>query len=82
VTDDCARFGYPIAFLDRQLLLKILAKRIVEPSKILLDKRVTSVENSADGVTVHCEDSTQYQGDVVAGADGVHSIVRNEMEIC
>lgn len=33
----------------------------------------------AEGVMVTCMDGSQFVGDVVAGADGVHSRVRQEM---
>jgi 2-polyprenyl-6-methoxyphenol hydroxylase-like FAD-dependent oxidoreductase len=37
------------------------------------------VENSAEGVTAHCTDGTSYEGDIIAGSDGVNSMTRQEM---
>lgn len=71
--------GYPTAFIDRQLVLKILFEKLPDPSKVLLHKKVVRVEQTEVSATVHCKDGLQYSGDVVAGADGVHSIIRNEM---
>ena len=71
--------GYAVAFLERQRILKILFDRAPDAKKILTKKRVVSVESLIDGVRVHCDDGSQFVGDTVAGADGVHSIVRREM---
>lgn len=49
-------------------------------SKILTGKRVSRIEHSDAGVTVSCEDGTSYAGDIVAGADGIHSVVRKAMQ--
>lgn len=68
-----------MAFLDRQLVLRILYDHIADQPKILLGKKVVTVDYASSGVVVHCEDGTQYAGDIVTGADGVHSTVRKEM---
>ena len=61
------------------MLLEQLYKQIRDKSKIILNKRVNNVDHSEKEVTVHCTDGTSYQGDILAGADGVHSMVRHEM---
>lgn len=71
--------GYGIAFLERQRLLKILFDYTPDANKILTKKTVVSVESLVDGVRVNCDDGSQFFGDIVAGADGVRSIVRREM---
>lgn len=37
------------------------------------------IQHREEGVTVHCSDGSIYQGDVLAGAEGVHSKVRSEI---
>ena len=37
------------------------------------------VDHSSTGVTVHCTDGSHFAGDIVAGADGIHSTTRYEM---
>ncbi|KAL4971621.1 FAD/NAD(P)-binding domain-containing protein [Aspergillus desertorum] len=76
-----SRFGFPIAFLDRQKLLEILYNRCPGRSKIHLKTRVISVSASDDNneVTVTTDDAQTYTGHLVVGADGVHSRVRSEM---
>ncbi|KAJ5815880.1 hypothetical protein N7447_008113, partial [Penicillium robsamsonii] len=73
------RFGYPLAFLDRQKLLQILATESVQSSRLKLDRKVESIETSPGGVMVRTSNGHTYQGDLVVGADGVHSRVRAEM---
>jgi hypothetical protein len=71
--------GYPIAFLDRQKILEVLYKYIPDKTTILTSKRVHAIENTEIKVIVHCKDGSSYSGAIVAGADGVHSVVRGEM---
>ena len=65
--------------MDRHFLLQTLFNRISDKGKTLLAKRVSRIGHSRDHVSVQCSDGTTYTGNVVVGADGVHSIVRNEM---
>jgi hypothetical protein len=38
------------------------------------------VDHNDPGVVVHCQDGTNYQGDIIVGADGIHSAVRTLMQ--
>jgi 2-polyprenyl-6-methoxyphenol hydroxylase-like FAD-dependent oxidoreductase len=60
-------------------VLEVLYKHIQDKGKILTSKRISRVEQSAHGVTVYCDDGTTFDGDLIAGADGVYSTVRQEM---
>lgn len=73
------RFGYDFDFGERSKYLEVFYDNIKDKSKILLEKNITSVEHSDSGVTVRCRDGTSYQGDILAGADGVRSKIREEM---
>ncbi|KFZ24305.1 hypothetical protein V502_01200 [Pseudogymnoascus sp. VKM F-4520 (FW-2644)] len=73
------RTGYPLAFLQRRDLLKVLSDTIPDSSKVHTSKRVFKVDHTDSGVTVHCEDGSKYAGDIVVGADGIHSTVRSLM---
>jgi 2-polyprenyl-6-methoxyphenol hydroxylase-like FAD-dependent oxidoreductase len=74
------RHGYPIAFLDRQILLEILYKHLADGDRrVHTNKRVEKVEHSSDKVRVYCTDQSVFEGDIVVGADGVRSTVRREM---
>ncbi|KAF4509317.1 hypothetical protein G6O67_005582 [Ophiocordyceps sinensis] len=73
------RHGYPMLFFDRQWLLQVLYKQLRHKDKVLVRKRVDSIEQLDDGVRVWTADGDSVTGDVVVGADGIHSTVRREM---
>ncbi|KAH8646226.1 hypothetical protein BX600DRAFT_157932 [Xylariales sp. PMI_506] len=73
------RFGYPIAFIDRQTLLQVLYAKLKDKSKIHTNARVANVEITDSGVEVTTTSGAKFKGDIVVGADGVHSAVRKEM---
>ncbi|CAD6448953.1 adfad4e9-b5e3-45ae-8931-93e470393dc3 [Sclerotinia trifoliorum] len=73
------RLGYTITFLEREKLLEILYGNLPDKSKVLTGKFVRSIEQNDKEAVVICEDGTKYSGDVIAGADGIHSIIRSEM---
>ncbi|CAH0022544.1 unnamed protein product [Clonostachys rhizophaga] len=73
------RLGYPQVFTERQQLLRILYDNLKDKSRCMTNKRIERVELCQDRVQVHTEDGSLYEGDVVLGADGTHSIVREQM---
>ena len=73
------RTGYPLAFLQRRDLLKVLSDTMPDPSKVHTSKRAFKVDHTDSGVTVYCEDGSKYAGNIVVGADGIHSTVRSLM---
>ncbi|KAL3442923.1 hypothetical protein BJX65DRAFT_298688 [Aspergillus insuetus] len=73
------RYGYPLFWIARTGLLKVLYNSITDKSKILSQKRIASVENLEDAVQVTTTDGSIYSGDILVGTDGVHSRVRREM---
>lgn len=74
-----SRTNYPVCFLDRQKVLQVLANHVKDQRKIFLNKKVASIDHFSDKVIVHCTDGSSYTGDIVVGADGVASRVRQEM---
>ncbi|KAK4210230.1 hypothetical protein QBC37DRAFT_322572 [Rhypophila decipiens] len=73
------RTGYPVAFLERRKTLQILYNSLPEKSKVFTGKKVVSVDTNEKVAKVRCADGTEYTGDLVAGADGVHSTIKREM---
>lgn len=73
------RHGYSPVFLDRRMLIEILYNKIQDKSKVLTSQRVQRIEHSDSSVTVHTTSGETFTGDIVIGADGIHSTVRQEM---
>jgi 2-polyprenyl-6-methoxyphenol hydroxylase-like FAD-dependent oxidoreductase len=61
------------------MLLQVLHSNIQHKDRLLTKQRVTRVETNDDGVKVYTQDGSEFTGDIVVGADGIHSTVRNEM---
>lgn len=61
------------------MLLSKLYQKIRRKDKILLQKRFVGFEQVNDGVRVTTQDGCTYEGDIVVGADGMHSAVRKHM---
>ncbi|KAF5622315.1 hydroxylase [Fusarium sp. NRRL 52700] len=73
------RISYPSIFIDRQMLLQVLYKNLKHKDRVLTKKRVTRVELVDGGVQAYTQDGSVYEGDIIVGADGIHSAVRDEM---
>ncbi|KAH8601151.1 monooxygenase [Bisporella sp. PMI_857] len=74
------QLGYKPGIYERQKFLQSLYDQLEDKSGILLNKKVVHVEHSKDSVTVVCADGSHYTGDIVIGADGIHSKIRHEMQ--
>ncbi|KAG0376822.1 hypothetical protein BGX24_007165 [Mortierella sp. AD032] len=70
--------GYDRILFARSELYELLFKKI-PASKIHISKRVISFAQDQDGVTLQFEDNTAARGDILVGADGNHSAVRQHL---
>ncbi|KAF9351664.1 hypothetical protein BGX34_000425 [Mortierella sp. NVP85] len=71
-------YGYNSLLLARPRLYNILLKRI-PPSRISFGKRVLRTEEQCGKVNIFCSDGTSYEGDILVGADGASSSVRQSL---
>ena len=75
-------FGARYYHAHRADVIDALARRL-NPERLRLNAKVVSLgQDSAQdggGVTVTLEDGTRESGDVLIGADGIHSLVRNQV---
>ncbi|KAL2846194.1 hypothetical protein BJY01DRAFT_175948 [Aspergillus pseudoustus] len=71
--------GYRIFFVERHRLLNALWGAIRDKSKVHLSCSVAKIEHNENGVSVETRDGRVFTGDFVVGADGVHSMSRDEM---
>ncbi|KAG0309098.1 hypothetical protein BGZ99_000982 [Dissophora globulifera] len=71
-------YSYYGIILSRPDLHKILLSH-VSSEKILTGKRIVSITQDDLGVSCHCADLTIYHGDILIGADGAYSAVRQSL---
>lgn len=74
-----SEYGFPYLMLHRADLHTLLARAVmrIAPDAISLGSKVVAVEQDTRSVTVSLSNGTRQSGDVLVGADGVHSIVRD-----
>ncbi|KAF9347777.1 hypothetical protein BGX26_000760 [Mortierella sp. AD094] len=70
--------GYETLIFCRPKFYEILLKRVPE-HKISFQKKVLRTEEKEGKVHIHCSDNTSYTGDILVGADGAYSGVRQSM---
>jgi salicylate hydroxylase len=75
------RYGYPSFTLHRVDLHGMLleAVRRLKPDAIRLNHRCTGFHNTESGVIVEFEAGGSATGDVLVGADGIHSKIRHKL---
>ncbi|KAJ5787609.1 hypothetical protein N7457_002599 [Penicillium paradoxum] len=66
------RFKYPI-------VLEVLFGSYPDKSKIITGKKVSEVRLLGDSASVVTDDGSVFKGDLIVGADGIHSRIRSEM---
>ncbi|KAG0219280.1 hypothetical protein BGX33_003827 [Mortierella sp. NVP41] len=70
--------GYKGIFFSRPDMYRLIRSK-VPSEKISMGKKVISVVNNPEGVKIICSDGTSYDGDILAGADGAYSTIREHM---
>jgi 2-polyprenyl-6-methoxyphenol hydroxylase-like FAD-dependent oxidoreductase len=73
------RWGYPGLWCDRSTILQTIYDHIVNKPRLLTGKRVASTRHLEGSVEVTTTDGAVYTGDILVGADGTHSRVREEI---
>ncbi|WP_459618520.1 FAD-dependent monooxygenase [Bordetella sp. 2513F-2] len=77
--DECPRlYGAPFYHVHRADLHNILANRI-DPSNVRLATACTGVSHTGHGAVARFADGTEFEADVIVGADGVRSVVRQTL---
>ncbi len=72
------RFGAAYYHAHRRDLIEALTSRL-DRSKVKLEAQVVAIGQNDSGVWAECADGTRGEGDVLIGADGIHSIVREQV---
>ena len=76
VTAMVDRLGAPVRMVPRRVLLERLLDGF-PTDRIRFDSRGVSVVTTPDAVRVEFQDGSTAEGDVLIGADGLHSVVRD-----
>ena len=71
-------FGAPYLGIHRAELQRILTTK-VGMDRIHLGKRLAQIDDSGEQVVLHFQDGSRAEADIVIGADGTRSAVRNWM---
>ena len=79
--DASAIYGHPHVTMYRPDLLEILAQAVREaaPTAIRLGHTVVGCTQDGSGAALHFADGSQARGDVLVGADGIHSAIRRTL---
>jgi 2-polyprenyl-6-methoxyphenol hydroxylase-like FAD-dependent oxidoreductase len=73
------KLGIPVGVVvHRADLLRELATGL-DKGRIHCDARCVSIENKSDGVIARFADGREVSGDVLVGADGLHSVARAQL---
>lgn len=75
------RYGYPYFTVHRNDLHQALAAavRAIAPDAIQLGAKCVGVDQDARGADIHFAGKPSARHDVVIGADGVHSVIREKL---
>ncbi|KAH7304208.1 FAD binding domain protein [Stachybotrys elegans] len=71
--------GADVLLLERRALLDVLYQTLPDKAKVHFNKKVVRTTETRDSVEVFFADGTSEKGDIIVGADGVHSVVREAM---
>src|SRR5438477_8697161 len=77
--ESVARYGAPYFMIHRADLHRVLidAVRALAPNAIRLSARCAGFDQNGAGITLYLASGEQVTADVLIGADGVHSRIRN-----
>lgn len=81
MTGYAAKYGAPYIHIHRADLIAILYQALEErlPGAVRTGQSVTGYVQDGDGVSAVLTDGSRVAGDLLIGADGIHSTIRNQM---
>jgi salicylate hydroxylase len=76
-----ARYGAPYATVHRADLHRLLAQAVAAEARVAvhLDTTIDRYEQHGNGITATTVRGERHEGDVLIGADGLHSRIRQQM---
>ncbi|KAF8943002.1 hypothetical protein BGZ47_005915 [Haplosporangium gracile] len=76
--DAVKRFGSETRLIARPVLYDLLLRQTPK-ERVHLGKKILTTKQGGNGVLIRCSDGTEYEGGILAGADGAHSVVRQNL---
>ncbi|KAG0054782.1 hypothetical protein BGZ83_010458 [Gryganskiella cystojenkinii] len=70
--------GYDYNICSRIRLHELLLSKVPK-ERVHFNKKIVATVQTKDKVTIDCADGTTYQGDILVGADGAYSAVRQSL---
>ncbi|MEH7123630.1 FAD-dependent monooxygenase [Bacillus sp. JJ1773] len=77
--EQAKRYGTYSYLIHRAVLQSILLKGLLIGTNVLLNKKLLEIKQSDEKVTAIFADGTEEEGDLLIGADGIHSTVRAQL---
>ncbi|KAG0011092.1 hypothetical protein BGZ82_003156 [Podila clonocystis] len=77
-SDGKEMFGEDGYILTRPIIYDLIFRQIPK-DRIHLGKKILSTDQNSDCVRIRCSDGTEYRGDILVGADGAYSVVRQNL---
>ncbi|KAJ6143847.1 FAD/NAD(P)-binding domain-containing protein [Penicillium samsonianum] len=74
------KIGYPVTFIERPKLLPIMVHRIQHIECVRTSARVISIEETDNHVVITTSSGLSATADMVVGADGIRSVVRDHID--
>ncbi|KAF9128796.1 hypothetical protein BGW39_004754 [Mortierella sp. 14UC] len=78
VEDPIKRYGGENRIIARPTLYDLFLRQIPR-ERIHFGKKILSTQQGGNGVIIRCSDRSEYEGDILVGADGAHSAVRQNL---
>lgn len=75
------RWGSPYTHIHRSDYIKTLSSILADhpAGRVELDAELMGYQNSTDGVSVSLKNGRKVSGDILIGADGIKSVIRQQM---
>jgi salicylate hydroxylase len=75
------RYGYPYLTFHRADLHDVLARAVkaLKPDAVHLSAKAVGCDQDGSTAVLHLKDAAPARGDVLIGADGIHSVVRETL---